>query len=331
MKRFIMAVILLIIPIVPSLSTAGTDDSLKITFGRDEGRDAFERIIREQGSSIAALVERQLADSLSWITVISNSDGVRYQANHRKRNTLMTEERSVTGATLLDYYCADLTRINVVPLNHEADTGNADRYIIFIFSRSHPRTSPRAGLIALNGARLEPPRFDATCHPPAKPPMDLSDTCCQGTQLWLGIGASYTPHERLVPHAQVLWGTEAVRIIGEVGYSFYKNERVFADEELDVTYRYVFVGIAWRAIRYSQFDLLAAWQRSEVYSTHYGHYARKLEGPAVGIRLLLNEHLTLTGLWTPSEEQLRGRDQVKWDNNRFYVGLNFFTVIAGGK
>lgn len=151
------------------------------------------------------------------------------------------------------------------------------------------------------------------------------------SQVWIGGGVAFIPAEKLVPCIQGMWGNERLRFIGEAGHSLYHQDRRFSGEKLDVTYRYVMGGVAWRPIFHSQFDLIAAWQRSEVYSTHFGKYACKLEGPAFGIRLELSKHLAVAGIWTPSEEQIRGRDKVEYDNGRFYLGLTVFTTVLGGE
>lgn len=331
MKR-ITILVLLLFPIWISSQGYAAADTIKVTFNRDEGAAAQDRIIREQGSAIATMVSRQRTDSTWWITVLSNADGVRYARNHAKQNVVTTTERSVTGATLLEHFGADLTRVNVVPLMNEADTGAAHRYITFILSRSHPWTTPPVVLDATPEELQQPPYNPEWQFLQSPGIPTIRDTCCDtGTDLWIGAGLGYSPLEKVMPHLDVQWGTDRLRVIAIASYSFYEQDRHYPGDELKVTYRSILGGIAYQAILYSQFDLVAAWQRSEVYATDYGRYARKLEGPAVGIRLLVTDYLALMGLWCPAEEQLRGRDEVVWDDNRFMINLTLFTRVMGGK
>jgi len=167
------------------------------------------------------------------------------------------------------------------------------------------------------------------CAPPEK--SDTVAVCCDSPHVWIGIGAAYTPMDRMVPFFEAQWGPKRLRIFGQAGYSFYHQNRSFANENLNVVYRYIFGGIIWHPPWRSTISLIAAWQRSEAYSTYYGKYARKLEGPLAGIRLELGKHVAITGAWTPSEESLRGRDKVEWDYGRFYLSASVFTSILGGK
>ncbi len=304
----------------PLILQATTLDSVKVTFGRNEGMAALDRIIKENGADINRMVRHQIKDASLFISTESNADGVRYRTDHIKKNVVMGDERDVTGGTVLKHFGADMGRVFGVVTNMEADTGSANRYIIFRLVTVGPPEHK------CPGASSSPPMTSA-------PHIERTTTIYTTQFLSLvqvGAGVAYLPTERFVPMVQGQWGNERVRIFGEAGHSLYHQDRTFSGEKLDVTYRYVMGGIAWRAIRYSQFDLIAAWQRSEVYSTYYGKYARKLEGPAFGIRLEVNEHLAVTGLWTPAEEQLRGRDKVEHDNGRFYLGLNVFTAVLGG-
>ncbi len=316
MKRFASALALLFVLALPA--HAAERDSILITFGRNEGMAAFDRVLLEQGSQIQELVNRQLHDSTLYISVQSNADGVRYAHNHIKKNAAMTMERNVTGATILEYFHADMGRVTTVGMNVESDTGSTQRYVLLRLQR-YPVPQVQ--------------HLSVPIVPPAPEKQVVTSTVYTTqflSRVWLGAGIAYAPTNRVVPMVQGQWGNESLRFLCEASHSIYQQDRVYAGDNLDVSYRYVMVGVAWRAIRYSQFDLVAGWQRSEVYANDYGKYAQKLEGPAIGLRLELGKYFALAGIWTPCEVNTRGQDRVEHDNGRLFLSLSAFTSIIGG-
>lgn len=164
-------------------------DSVKITFDRNEGSSAFDRILKEYGTKIKGLVQLQLSYPNSRLTVSSNADGVRYFTTHNEKNAVKSLERLETGNDLLAIFGADLHRVINVPMTNESDTGMAHRYIVitFIPGDSPPTPPPTPP----NVKTLEP----LVCEPP-KPVAAARSPL----RLHLGLGYGDTPFGG-TPHA----------------------------------------------------------------------------------------------------------------------------------
>ncbi len=320
MKRVVKTLVLLVILLAAPLSVtvqAAAVDSLKITFHRNEGMDAFDRIVQEFRPQLTDLVHQQLADPNTIINVRSNADGARYPKEDRKQNVVMTFERSVTGTTLLEHFHADLNRVVIVPLDNRADTGMTYRYILFTLVTHEPETT----VVVRESLPTAP-----------QPVQEIIEQHSYFlSKVWLGAGIMYGPAEKLIPFVQGQWGNERLRFIAEAGYSLYHHHQWYLGEQVDVAYRYLLGGAAWRPLLHGQFDIIAAWQRSETYSTHYGGYTRKLEGPCLGVRLDVGQCAALSGLWSPSEVREYSRSAVEWDEGCFFLSFSVYTAILGGE
>lgn len=136
-------------------------DSVKITFDRNEGSAAFDRILKEYGPRIKGLVQLQLAHPNSKLIVRSNADAVRYRLTHNEKNAVKSLERGETGNDALALFGADMTRVIFVPLTNESDTGMASRYVVITFVPEEPVQVPAPPPTIVQP--LEP----KGCEPPA--------------------------------------------------------------------------------------------------------------------------------------------------------------------
>lgn len=143
---------------------------------------------------------------------------------------------------------------------------------------------------------------------------------------WIGGGLGYVG-EKLLPVAYGRLGNNRLSFEAEGGASIYQEQRMF-QEELDVYYRFVNVGLVWRPWLNHTLDALVGWQRFETYSTTYGRYAERREGPTFGARYSYR-HLAFTAKYAPAEVSVRGKDVVDWDHG-IYLSVSLFTSVKGG-
>lgn len=157
---------------------------------------------------------------------------------------------------------------------------------------------------------------------------------CQGKPstyaLWLGIGLTYNAFDKFVPLVQGQVGNRRLRFVADVSHSLYAIRKTYGNERLEVNYRLIACSFAYRPLLYGNVELTAGWQRSEEYSTNYGKYTRKYEGPEVGIRYTPARHIALQLLYAPGELSTFGADRVRWRNDNFRATIVVSTPIIGG-
>ncbi len=156
-------------------------DSVKITFDRNEGSGAFDRILKEYGTRIKGLVQLQLAHPNSKLIVRSNADAVRYRLTHNEKNAVKSLERGETGNDALALFGADMTRVIFVPLTNESDTGMASRYVVITFVPEEPPSAP------VPPPPIVQPLEPKVCEPPAPSAVTKSSL-----GLHLGVGYEWT-------------------------------------------------------------------------------------------------------------------------------------------
>jgi len=204
MKKALCAVAVMFVMALPSL--AAECDSVFIQFGRNEGKAAFDRIIREQGSDIQCMVNHQLQNPTTRISVNSNADGVRYANDHIKKNVVMTVERNVTGADLLEYFHADMSRVATVATNIESDTGSVYRYVILRLV-TEPPPEPKAPVLAPVAQAPPVVVIDSTKHYVWRPPLFGGVTVSLSTAPQahgvLCVGAQINLRPKLIADAKI--------------------------------------------------------------------------------------------------------------------------------
>jgi hypothetical protein len=322
MKRLACAVGMLCIITLISPEPARADspmiefsaiDSVTVTFGRNEGMGALDRIMQGQDADIRRIVDRFNANQSLLISVKSNADGVRYRANHIKNNVVVSEERNVTGSTILELYGADMARVYSTATAVENDTGTVRRYVTI-------------RLMAASVSGLEHGAVADVSEPDTVYVCDTTPHHRIISNAWLGLGLAYVGEE-FVPFVFGQLGNDRLRFEAEGGHSLFRHDRTF-QEKLKVHYRYVHVGLAWRPWLNHHWDALVGWQRFEAYATAYGRYAEKREGPTFGLRYVYR-HLGVTAKYALAEISVRGVDRVDWDHG-VYLGVSLFTAVKGG-
>lgn len=211
MKRLMFVLVaLLLIPFgayvrAESMSVeAVVVDSAIYTFAPNEGMAALDRLMSLQDPDIKRLVNRQREDRSLFIDVKTNADGLRYRRDHIKKNVLMSEERNVTGATTLEMYGADMSRVYGISTNVEKDIGTKYRYFKFylvkfvIVRPQQDRTGSNDTTIVV---------IDSTRHYVVSPPlfggMTVSLSTAPQAHGVLCVGARFNLRPNLVADAKI--------------------------------------------------------------------------------------------------------------------------------
>lgn len=143
----------------------------------------------------------------------------------------------------------------------------------------------------------------------------------------VGAGVSTTPFGHPVFVLRGSTGTKRIGFEAELGHSLYKRTAFARYEDLSVNYRKTAGRLLITLKCQPHIILLVGWQRSEEYAIKYGRYISKFEGPEAGLRLRVVRFgrlcVAASAVWTPGEEDIYGRDVVRWKND---VGLIEFTA-----
>ncbi|MFH0804748.1 MAG: hypothetical protein V1916_00970 [Patescibacteria group bacterium] len=290
-------------------------------FPLDTGMSVPVQFWQPHRATFARIADMCSRDSLLYVELEPTADATRYGRHHDLQNAAILISRFDATGNQLELAGVPYDRITYVKPKEISDKVGPEYRKVTVRVRRHPAPD--------YVTRPDVERMIKKTQQPVPPATQIvSNTYLEQPKVWLGIGAVYNG-DKVLPMLYCQLGNDWLRGEAEGGYSFYRQHRTYCGEDLSVTYRYWNVGLAWRPVLYGSFDILAGWQRFETYSTRFGMYLEKLEGPTLGLRLF-SKRWAVTGKWTPAEVSVRGQDVVTWDISRVYVGVALYTTVLGG-
>ncbi len=313
---------LLIIGCLVLLAGVALSQEVVITgFPRGVGGSVNPDIIKPYYTELKAISDTLQKYPSVRAVITGGADGEKYRVNNDAKNPSLALGRAhMLRNFMINEFAVDSTRL-IVQSKNVASIGARHRYAAIRIEWEISDLDRRLHVVE------------------SRPPVEKHFTEVReivsdfneflGLQFNLGFSSS--PFGGIPIAASSVTWKRIIYVEGIVGHTFWDNNFLFDNENLDTKRRLVGAHMIVYPYQDLPVGILGGWLRVEEISQKYYEYVKMSEGPVFGLRASLFDHVSLTGVYNPSKHRRAGSDLSHAKNNQFLVYLTAYIATGGEK
>jgi hypothetical protein len=278
--------------------TAMTQEVVITDFPIGVGGSVGEEFFEPYHAQLKAVADTVKANPLGRLVITGSADGWQYRQNNDAQNPALALGRAHAVRNLLvSKYGIDSTRIMI---RSEDAPGKGPQYryasVLVVWDMSEIETR-------LTTIEQQPP-VEKHFTEIREVPTEVEESF--GLQLGGGLTSSPFGVVPILTGALVFQRT--LYIEGVLGATPWTNSTDYGTDDLKTRARFVAGNIIWFPWKDKPVGFVAGWAHSEDLSKEHHQYTEASEGPTLGVRVLIINHISLTGLYNPSSRHIAGNE-----------------------
>lgn len=254
--------------------------------------------------------------------IVGGADGERYRENNDAKNPGLALGRAhVMRDWLIMKFGVDSTQL-------------------LIQSKDVAKVGPIYRSVSIRVVR-EPERIAATSAAPAVPttaqvqpvsqPARAGGDITEHMGLQVGGGLTTSPYGAIPFISSAVTWKRKVFVEGSLGYTVWDGTFRLQGTDLETRRRMAGGAIIIYPFTRLPLGVVGGWARVEEISQSYYQYVKLSEGPIIGLRASLLDHIYITGAYTPVKQRTAGELISQFNDGQFMFSVGVHKIFGGSR